>query len=138
MMEEKKQKAVISEWIKVWLTMSYLIILFYMYAYYTGGKTARQIPIEAHLQHGMTTIFCGVAALFWGLETKVKALRFLFISFAIFRLFALLHRIIAYAYDWVIVTNAPTYSVLAFIALIFAGYDWIRRRDIKDDRASEC
>lgn len=109
-----------------------------MYAYYTGGKTAREIPIEAHLQHGMTTIFCGVAALFWGLETKVKALRFLFISFAIFRLFALLHRIIAYAYDWVIVTNAPTYSVLAFIALIFAGYDWIRRRDIKDDRASEC
>ena len=49
-MVEKKQKAETNEWIKVWLIMSYLIVLFYMYAYYTGGKTAREIPIEAHLQ----------------------------------------------------------------------------------------
>jgi hypothetical protein len=109
-----------------------------MYAYYTGGKTAREIPIEAHLQHGMTTIICGYASLLWGLESNVKSLRFFFISFAIFRGFALLHRVVAYFYDMVLVTDTPTYSALAFIALIFGGYDFIRRRDIKGNRASEC
>jgi len=137
-MVEKKQKAETNEWIKVWLIMSYLIVLFYMYAYYTGGKTAREIPIEAHLQHGMTTIIVGYASLLWGLSCTSIPCRFFFISFAIFRGFALLHRVVAYMFDMVIVTNTPTYSALAFIALIFGGYDYLRRRDIKSNRASEC
>jgi len=109
-----------------------------MYAYYQVGKSARDIPIEAHLQHGMVTIICGYAALLWGLATTNNAYRFLFISFAIFRTFALLHRVCAYIFDWEIVTNTPTYSALAFIALIFGGYDYLRRRDSESNRTPEC
>ena len=138
-MVEKNQKEETNNWVKVWLIMSYLIVLFYMYAYYEGsGKTARETPIEAHLQHAMTTIIVGYASLLWGLQCVSFPCRFLFISFAIFRLFALFHRIFAYIFDMVLVTNTPTYSALAFIALIFGGYDYYRRRDIKSNRASEC
>lgn len=138
-MEVKSQKEVTNNWVKVWLIMSYLIVLFYMYAYYEGsGKTARQTPIEAHLQHAMTTIIVGYASLLWGLQCVSLPCRFLFLSFAMFRLFALLHRIFAYMFDMVLVTNTPTYSALAFIALIFGVYDYLYRRDSKSSRASEC
>lgn len=138
-MEVKKQKEETNNWIKVWLILSYLIILFYMYAYYEGnGKTARQIPIEAHLQHSMTTIIVGYASLLWGLQCVSLPCRFLFLSFAVFRLLALLHRAFAYVFDMVLVTDTPTYSALAFIALIFGVYDYLRRRDSESDRASKC
>ena len=135
---EKKQKAETNEWIKVWLILSYLIVLFYMYAYYKGGKTAQQIPLEAHLQHGMTTIIVGYASLLWGLACKDNACRFLFLSFAVFRGLALLHRIFAYSFDTVLITDTPTYSALALIALIFGGYDYLRRRDSESNRTPEC
>lgn len=137
-MAGKRQKAVISEWVKAWLTILCLSLLFYMYAYYTGGKTSRQIPIEAHLYHFSINLFALVATLEWGFNASTKAYRFLFLSFAIFRCFALLHRVVAYIFDMVLVTDTPTYSVLAFIALIFGGYDYYRRRDIESNRTSEC
>ena len=102
-----------------------------------AGKTARQTPIEVHLQHAMTTIIVGYASLLWGLQCVSLPCRFLFFSFAIFRLFALLHRIFAYSFDIVLVTNTPTYSALAFIALIFGVYDYLHRRDSKSNRTSE-
>jgi hypothetical protein len=138
-MEVKSQKEETNNWVKVWLILSYLIVLFYMYAYYEGsGKTARETPIEAHLQHAMTTIIVGYASLLWGLQCVSLSCRFLFLSFAMFRLFALLHRIFAYVFDMVLVTNTPTYSALAFIALIFGVYDYHHRRDSKGSRTSEC
>ena len=137
-MAEKRQKAGINEWVRVWLITLYSIVLFYMYAYYDGnGKTAQQIPLEAHFQHGMVTIIIAYASYNWGLESSNFANRFLFISFAFFRVLAFVHRIVAYVFDMVLVTDAPTYSVLALIALIFGAYDYLRRRDIKGNRASE-